>query len=197
MKTKLMSGIALLFLVSVSAFGSISMQFNAADGNSYNGVPSYPYNVTVQGVSTSLMCVSYNEHITNGETWLANGYTVDAYGALIGNVQKADQLAYLFTQAEADGGANSAYNGAAWFLNEGVPTLDPTALAIYNQVIGMTFGPSAFPGVEVYVPINGTESWAGEIPQTFLGAVPEPSTLLMVGSGLIGLAGIARKRLFS
>ena len=51
------------------------------------------------------MCVSYNEHITNGETWLANAYTVDAYGALIGNVQKADQLAYLFTQAEADGGS--------------------------------------------------------------------------------------------
>ena len=38
------------------------------------------------------------------------------------------------------------------------------------------------------------QSWAGELPQTFLGSTPEPGTLLMVGSGLIGLAGVARKR---
>ena len=28
-------------------------------------------------------------------------------------------------------------------------------------------------------------------------ATPEPSTLLMMGSGILGLAGLARKRLFS
>jgi hypothetical protein len=41
--------------------------------------------------------------------------------------------------------------------------------------------------------------FAGNIPvnATFSSPTPEPSTLLTLGSGLIGLAGLARKRLFS
>jgi hypothetical protein len=41
--------------------------------------------------------------------------------------------------------------------------------------------------------------FAGNTPvtATFSSPTPEPSTLLMMGSGLIGLAGLARKRLFS
>ena len=194
MKLRLVSGIAILLLMSLSAFaGNVAMQFNSAGPFSYNGVSSYPYNLTVDGDPVFLMCVSYNEHISGGETWQATAYSVDAYGVLIGDLQKADQLAYVFTMAEGDGGSNSAYNAVAWYLNEGVPSLDVTAQAIYDQVTAMTFGPNAFPQVRVYVPVDGSQSWAGELPQTFLGSTPEPGTLLMVGSGLIGLASIARK----
>ena len=41
--------------------------------------------------------------------------------------------------------------------------------------------------------------FAGNTPvtATFSSPTPEPSTLLMMGSGILGLAGLARKRLFS
>ena len=62
--------------------GTVNMQFIAAGGNSYNGVSSYPYAATVNGSPFNAMCISYNEHITGGETWQANVYTVDQYAAL-------------------------------------------------------------------------------------------------------------------
>ena len=198
---KALSITLLLLLVALSlpaVAGVVNMNFISAGGNSYNGTSSYPYGFTVKGSPGSLMCIGYNEHIANGETWLADVMTVDGYGALIGNAQKADELAYIFMQARANGGNPSFYNGVAWYINEGVPDIsgDPNALALYTTVTSMTFTPGEFPGLRVYVPIAGTESWQGELPQTFLGT-PEPGTLLMLGSGIVGLAGLARKRLCS
>jgi hypothetical protein len=190
---KVLSIMLLLLLVASSlpaVAGVVNMQFNGTGSYSY-GYPTYPYYFTVNGTPDSLMCIGYNEHITGGETWQANVMSVTDFGTLIGDPTKAEEVAYLFTLARADGGANSAINAEAWYLMEGVPTPEPDPSALIG------FAPGSYPTVQVYVPIDGTQSWAGELPQTFLGSTPEPSTLLMMGSGLIGLAGLARKRLFS
>jgi PEP-CTERM motif-containing protein len=50
--------------------------------------------------------------------------------------------------------------------------------------------------VIVDTPSGGSILEAGSLP-SLPPSVPEPSTLLMMGPGLIGLAGLARKRLFS
>jgi hypothetical protein len=201
MKTLTIFATTFLLVLVASALpavaGTVNMQFIAAAGNSYNGVSSYPYFSTVNGTPFDAMCISFNEHIVNGETWQATVYTVDGYGALIGNTQKADELAWLFLGARANGGSNAGYNAAAWFLNEQVPGLDLGAQSLYNQVTGLNFHAGEFPSVSFYVPVNGTESWTGETPQTFMGATPEPGTLLTLGTAVIGLAGLARKRLFS
>ena len=118
MKTLTIFATTFLLVLVASALpavaGTVNMQFIAAGGNSYNGVSSYPYFSTVNGTPFNAMCISFNEHITNGETWQAAVYTVDGYGALIGNTQKADELAWLFLGAKANGGSNSGYNAAAW-----------------------------------------------------------------------------------
>lgn len=199
MKFRLVSGLVLAFCVaaSMTAFaGTVNMQFNNASGNAYNGVSSYPYYFSVDNTPENLMCIGYNEHITGGETWQATEMSVNDYGALIGNLTKAQELAFLYTLAYTDSGANGAINGAAWYLNEGVPPLDAASKHFYDLATSMTFGPGEFSKVKVYVPIDGTQSWAGEPVQTFYGGspTPEPGTMLMLGSGIIGVASVLRRK---
>jgi len=190
----LLSVVLLLLLVASSlpaVAGIVNLQFNTTGPYSY-GYPTYPYNFTVNGTtSESLMCIGYNEHITYGESWQANEMTVAAYGALIGSPVKAEELAYLYTLALADGGANSAINAEAWFLNEGQPSPEPDAALMAG------FTPGLYSSVRVYVPTSNQTGWTDGVPQTFLGSspTPEPNTLVTLGSALIGVAALARKRL--
>ena len=207
MRLSLKLGIALAILtLSTMAFaGTVTIRFNNAGGNNYNGVQTYPYNGSVNGVPTDFMCVSYNEHITGGETWSATEMTVNQWGATLpGGVLEAQHIAnFYLLQAKYSAPGYSFLNADAWYMNEGVPDItgDPVAMGFYNAVNSIPVYGAAdialFNTVRVYVPIDGTQSWAGETPQVFLGSTPEPSTLLTLGSALIGLAGFARKRFLS
>jgi PEP-CTERM motif-containing protein len=195
MKSRKTLAITILFLLVATALsasaGTVNLQFNSTGPYSY-GFPTYPYYFTVNGTTPeSLMCIGYIEHITYGERWQATEMSVAAYGAMIGDPVKAEQLAYLFTLAVADGGANSSVNAEAWFINEGQPAPEPDAALLAG------FTPGPYSNVVVYVPTSDQTGWTDGVPQTFLGSTPEPSTFLTLGSGLIGLAGLARKRLFS
>jgi len=191
---KISKVLPIMFLMLLVAFtlpavaGTVELQFNSTGPYSY-GPATYPYNFVVNGTTPeSLMCIGYNEHITYGESWQATEMTVADYGALISDPLKAEQLAYLYTLALADGGANSAINAEAWFINEGIPTPEPDAALLAG------FTPGAFPNVVVYVPTGDQAGWTDGVPQTFLGTTPEPGTLLTLGSGILGLAGLVRKR---
>jgi hypothetical protein len=166
------------------------MQFNGAVGGSYNGVYTYPYNVSVDGQNQLLMCVGFNEHIVDGETWQA---TVES---IVGTHDQ--ELAWLFLQAEqtSDFGVKAEINAAAWALNEGSPQLDEAAQFWLSQAISQNFTDGEFQNVVKYMPIDGTQSWQGEMPQEFLGdaSVPEPGTLMMLGTGALGVAGIVRRK---
>src|SRR5271167_3579497 len=99
MRLSLKLGIALAILtLSTMAFaGDVTIQFNNAGGNSWNGVSTYPYLGSVNGVPTDFMCVSYNEHITGGESWQANVLTIDQWGATLpGGVLEAQHIANFY-----------------------------------------------------------------------------------------------------
>jgi PEP-CTERM motif len=183
---------------STASFGAINayLQFNGAGSNNYKGVQTYPYSFTVNGTTPEfLMCIGYNEHITGGETWQATEMTIPQFGLpSFLSLFKAQEVAYLYLQAKADGGSNPAINAEAWWIIEGQPSPEPDHAALAGFAFDLH---NTYPTVLVYVPTTDETGWTDGKPQIFLGSTPEPSTLLMMGSGLLGLAGFARKRLFN
>ncbi len=191
MSKRILLLLAILTLSLAASATTVDMQFNGAVGGSYNGVYTYPYNVSVDGQDQLLMCVGFNEHIVDGETWQAS------VESIVGTHDQ--ELAWLFLQAEqtSDFGVKAEINAAAWALNEGLPELDEAAQFWLNQATSQNFTDGEFQNVVKYMPIDGTQSWQGEMPQEFLGdaPVPEPSTLMMLGAGVLGVAGMVRRKL--
>jgi hypothetical protein len=196
---KSLKGICWMLLLGMLAVpavaATVNMQFTGLPtGNTYGGVASYPYDVSVNGGANQwMMCVGYYEHIEGGETWQANVISV---GSLDLATYLVDyEAAFLFKMAVADGGVNGDINGATWYLFEGVPSLTPGAQALVTLAQSQTFTQGEFQDVLVYAAIPGSENGNLGTAQDFLASTPEPGTLAMFGSGMIGLASVLRRKL--
>jgi hypothetical protein len=188
-----LAGIALL-LTCVPAMADANMLFSNAGSNSYMGVPSYPYYVSVNGGPLQfMMCLGYNEHISGGETWMATVTPVASLDPTNPTYLVDYQAAYLFTLAVADKGADSDINAAIWYLYEGVPTLDTGAANYVTLAQSRSYTMGEFPSVTLYTAIPGTESGTLGTAQNFFGT-PEPSSLLLLGTGLLGAGGMLRRK---
>jgi hypothetical protein len=197
MKSRLV--MALLVLValtaSTAAFAdTVNMQFNGPSGNNAGGEYTYPYEFTVDGNPMELMCISLFNNISNGQTWTANVYSVASlWGTQDGNLY--DAAAWLFQQEQANGN-DPAINWAAWKLF--YPGTDLSGVAggdnWYNLATGNTYTEGEFADVFLYQPTDFVRG--GDTPQEFLGTapVPEPGTLLLMGSGILGFAGALRSK---
>lgn len=190
MKYKVAIPMLLLSLCAAASANPVTIQFNHATNATYDGVQTYPYSGTLDGVPDTFMCVTFDKHITKGESWLANAIPIDVFGA------PYREAAWLFTQAETAPASQVPFiQGAAWTLFSA--HVKQTTGELYWLNLAETFhGGDSFPNIDLYVPVNGKSNG----PQWFLGNVaqtPEPSSLSLIGSGLLGIAGLIRKRRLS
>jgi hypothetical protein len=196
--TKVVSILFLLLTVALAlpaVAGVVNLQFNGTPtGNNYAGVPSYPYNLSVNGGPNQwMMCEGYFEHISGGETWQANSVSV---GSLDPTTHLLNyEAAFLFEKAVADLGANADVNAAVWWIFEGAPTLNPGAQALVTLAESQTYTQGQFSNVMLYTAIPGTENGNLGTAQDFMSSTPEPGTLALLGSGMIGAAGFLRRKL--
>ena len=202
-RSRLLFSLVVVLFLSVLSFGNtVNLTFLGPSGNNLGGFYTYPYYFSINGGKpTGMMCDSFANHISQGESWTASVSGLLQGKGLFGKDDMDYKAAGLIFLGVMHGSINASVgNWAVWNLFTKGITSDSSVLALDSWALNTAkHAPSSsLKGLVLYTPVNGRPGYG---PQEFIGynchvlLTPEPGTLMLLSTGLLGLAGAVRRKL--
>lgn len=162
------------------------------------GPSAGPYQATLNGNSITMVCVSVNRLVTEGQTWQVTineltsaGVENAMYGAQANALLKYQQAAWLTDQLSLHTDEQGDIQKAIWNIFN--PSLTPDTEGSNAWLVlaqNQNFDGYDFSKFRILTPLDRTRRG----PQENLTTVPEPTTMLLLGTGLAAVAAKLRRK---
>jgi hypothetical protein len=205
----LVVALAALVLANSAFATSVTMTYEGHQGVvAQNGSPfiGYPYYFSINGSATytPLLCDSFDNNVSLGQTFHATvtpflqGIATSMFGSSMILDYKAAGL--IFKSMLAGTLTTTQAQWAVWGLfstnaqnNPYFTTINGASIDAAYLALAQSAPNSAYKGLLLYTPAGAKP---GMGPQEYIGftAVPEPTTLTLIGTGLLGVAAALRRK---